>query len=130
MRHIITAAILLLTISLTPMQAEERLGLDPVLRGLWTAHAYSEDGGQTVDDIHIELAIATATRIRFAEGTTVNVHTVLIGQDREGNTTNLAILCSGRVMVFTEAYRGMYLVQVMDIEKEVEVSRWVITVQP
>jgi hypothetical protein len=128
MKYIIITLMLLASSFLH--SAEERLGLDPILRGLWSLHAISRDGGATVDAVQPaeDLAVATATRITFADGTVRTINRVVIVDDDNGNPANIALLDNGTILVFTKQ-KGNELILVQVIVDEAETTRWVITVE-
>lgn len=122
--------IIVLMLLASSAAAEERLGLDPILRGLWSLHATSDDGGVTVDAVQPaeDLAVATATRITFAGGIVRTVDRVIIVDDNDGNPANIAVLDNGTILVFTKQ-EGNELILVQIMINDEETTRWVITVE-
>lgn len=116
----------------TLLGAEERLGLDPVLRGLWILHAVSNDKGATIEpcDTPVEFAIATATTISFGDDKRL-VKRVIITEDTEGSPANMALLDSGRWLAFTKKPGDKYvLIQIFNADSDglTELTRLLITV--
>jgi hypothetical protein len=89
--------------------AEERIGLDPVLQGVWNMVAVSSDQGKTIEPVTPPVAVAHAfaSRIKFADGSMVHVQKVLI-VDVNGVPGNLALLTNGNMLAFTKEPGQIY----------------------
>lgn len=85
-------------------EAHERLGIDPILRGVWRVHALSKDEGKTVDKVDppIDLAVAKATSIRFSGGDVLRIEHVMIHEEEGQDPKNIAKLSNGNVLCFSK----------------------------
>lgn len=128
--------ILCLLLVISYATAQERIGLDPAIRGVWNIYATSEDKGKTLNYVEDEngnlmskeFAVAKATEIVFADGKKVEVKSVLIIEDDEGNPANLVDLNNGnKLAISKKPGQAFVLIQVYDSEFE-EKSRFLIAV--
>jgi hypothetical protein len=112
--------------------AEERLDIDPVVRGVWSVHAISKDKGETVERVEPAqmLCRVGATKVRMANGTEMNVEKVVIMEDQQGNPMNAVRFDSGVVWGISKKPGQPYvLVQVFDGTDFHETLRVLVTVQ-
>lgn len=128
--------IILCLVFVFSLVAQERIGLDPVLRGVWMLHATSTDQGKTVELVKnaegepepAEFCIARRSELVMADGKKIKIKRVNVVKDDDGNEANIVLLNTGRIMGITKKPNQPYvLVQVNDGEKEV--SRFLITVE-
>ena len=102
---------------------EERVGVDPALRGVWAGFLMSTDGGKnwTRSDPPEEAARVSATRVMVTGHGSRDVTAVWIFRDQHGKIGNLLILDNGGTLVVTDASVigvGVYLVQLIDASRE------------
>lgn len=109
---------------------QERIGLDPILRGVWTIYTLSEDEGVTWTEVEpFEFAIATATRITYVGGQTAQIKQTFIFTDNKGHPGNLAILNTGFNLIITKNPNiNFALVQAYNTATNEENIRFIITV--
>ena len=90
-------------------EPEERIGLDPVLQGVWNMVAVSSDRGRTIEPVTPPIAVAHAfaSRIKFADGSMVHVEKVMI-VDVDGVPGNIALLTNGNMLAFTKEPGQIY----------------------
>lgn len=126
---------LAILISLTAMLSavEERVGIDPILRGLWRLHVSSTDGGTTLvpHNPPVDLAVVTATAMNMGADGRYTFERVLIVHGDDGNPGNMVLLDTGRWLAITKTPgQEFVLVQVYEIVGDVatEHNRWVVTV--
>ena len=128
------ALLLALLISTSAFSAvEERVGIDPMLRGVWTIYATSDDGGKTTDvaDQPFDIGTCRASSLTFADGTVVTFEMVMVGEDDAGNPNNGVMLSTGVLMIVSKnPDKRFYLAQFFNIDGEtaVETARWVFDV--
>lgn len=86
-------------------QVQQRLGVDPVLQGLWYMMAKSDGNGQNVREFTPPALLlqATATRLVFVDQTTVDITSVFIFNDRNGRPGNILVLQNGNRLAVTHA---------------------------
>lgn len=127
-------AVLFIVGTAVPAQAGDtpvkRLGLDPILLGIWTAHASSNDEGGTVTPFDPPLPIcrAFATKVQMSDGKELRVKQVLIVKDDSGHPANMIFFENGVVWAVSKKPGTPYfLVQVLDEELD-ETMRVVVTV--
>ena len=122
----------ILLIASTALASDERLGLDPVLHGVWMVHGISSDAGETVEPMRpaLPMAQASASRIKFADGNVVSILKVMVTKDKNGDPANAALLSNGKILFFSKSPGQTFvLIQVMDTDTNKEISRWLITVE-
>lgn len=134
MKYVNTLALLFVILAAF---AQERIGLDPVLRGVWNVYCVSDDDGETIkwlreDKEPVEFALARATSITFSDGKKVNIDKVVVSKDKDGNPANLVSLENGNILAISkQPGQALVLVQLykMDDEGEmVEDSRMIMAV--
>lgn len=107
----VLVALVILSVAATALggEAEERIGLDPVLQGVWNMVAVSSDEGRTIEPVTppIPVAHAFGSRIKFADGAMVHVEKVLI-VDVNGVPGNVALLTNGNMLAFTKEPGQIY----------------------
>ena len=82
---------------LASLKLEERFDLDPVLRGNWRLHATSKDHGETVDESSggVLFAQAAAKMVKLFGGKRMQINTVYICHDDNGDPGNLVLFSTG-----------------------------------
>jgi hypothetical protein len=133
MKSILCILFVIATFIPSVFSAEERIGLDPVVRGLWKLHVTSQDGGVTL--VHSnppeDFAVVTATTINMGAAGRYTVERVMIVNDDHGNPGNMALLNTGRWLAITKQPGSVFvLVQVFDLSGNTprELVRWLVTV--
>lgn len=108
---------------------EERLDVDPILRGIWKVHATSEDRGKTITKQNgWVLARVYATKVKLANGTVIGVDKILITLDSDGDPANGMRLSNGTIwMVTKKKGNAFFLIQVLQSDGT-ETMRFLITV--
>jgi hypothetical protein len=110
----------------------ERLGLDPVLHGIWTIHASSKNKGRTIEPVEPPqvLCQAFATKVKLANGTTLHIEKVLIAKDDSGNPMNIVRFDNDVIWGISKKPGSRYvLVQVMEAGSAKEKLRVLVTVE-
>jgi hypothetical protein len=121
--------------TLTAAEPEERLGLDPLLRGVWKLHASSTNKGKTVEESKppFDVAVARATSIKFAGGDKLQIEKVMIVNDDDGDPGNFVILSNGNMLFFSKKKGSpFFMIQVfknIGEGKVDETNRYIITVE-
>ena len=110
MRLLICLMLIIATTSASAL--EERMGLDPVLRGLWVLIAESADGGKTItqDGCPRDFAIAGALSIRIPPSTFTITKVQIMEDPDTGELMNVATLSTGFILLFEHTDARKYLV--------------------
>lgn len=128
---VLLAVVMLLasTLAYGKPKAVERLGIDPVLHGIWYAHMTSQNGGKA-KAINPPEAICKvgASKVTMAGGDTYKVVKVMITTGKKGETANVILFDNSAMWAVTKIPKQpYYLVQVFGNDKEI--ARFMVSVR-
>jgi len=110
-------------------KAVERLGIDPVLHGIWYAHMTSQNGGKAKAINPPEaMCKVGASKVTMEGGDTYKVLKVMITEDKKGQTANVILFDNSAMWAVTKIPKQpYYLVQVFGNDKEI--ARFMVSVR-
>lgn len=107
--------LLVLALVLSPvlwsLDVEERVGPDPILRGVWRAHATSKDLGKTVDTVDepFDLCLVRAGTIVWVGGNETKIEQAFIIEEEGKSPGNMLVLDNGVRLVCSKEKGSIYV---------------------
>jgi hypothetical protein len=106
-----------------------RIGLDPVLRGVWRLHIAQKEGEEEESfDPPLEFATAGATTVTLASGFEIKLLKVSIMQRGDATPANIAVTSTNQIWQFFKPEgESLVLVSLYDMKLK-PIASWVISV--